>query len=149
MWPVDADYYQQLRAKLKEWARSQDGKANKWTEYLLFAPDLLHLLCKLALDARVPAREKAKLAGAIAYFVSPVDLLPEGILGPAGYLDDVALAAYVLNSIINNTSKEIVQAHWAGEGDVLDVIQHTLQVANEMLGSGLWKKIRRIGGSKT
>lgn len=143
------DFYRQLRARIRKWARSEDSKANKWSEYLLFAPDLFHLLCKLALDKDVPAKEKAKLASAIAYFISPVDLMPEALLGPAGYLDDIALAAFVLNGIINNTSKELVQKHWAGEGDVLSVIQHILGVADEMLGSGLWNKIRGIGSGKT
>jgi uncharacterized membrane protein YkvA (DUF1232 family) len=33
----------------------------------------------------------------IAYIISPLDLLPEGIIGPAGYAEDIALAAYVIN----------------------------------------------------
>lgn len=145
---ANRDFYQQLRVRLKEWARTEDGSTNRWTEYLLFAPDLFHLLCKLALDAEVPVKEKAKLAAAIAYFVSPLDLFPEGVLGPGGYADDVALAAYVLSSLVNNTSAEIVRRHWAGEGDVLAIIQQVLGVADRMLGSGLWKKVRGIGGGQ-
>ncbi|MFE8072574.1 DUF1232 domain-containing protein [Marinobacteraceae bacterium S3BR75-40.1] len=136
------DFYKKLRAKIRKWAESSDGKTNKWAEYIMAAPDLFHLLCKLAIDRDVPAKEKAKLAGAIAYFVSPVDLMPEMLLGPAGLLDDIALAAYVLNGVINRTSPEIVRRHWAGEGDVIELIQHILEVADEMLGSGLVKKLK-------
>jgi len=71
------DFYQQLRADIRTWLETKTGRSSKWSEYLLVAPDLFHLLCKLALDKEVPAGEKAKLAGAIAYFVSPIDLLPE------------------------------------------------------------------------
>lgn len=33
--------------------------------------------------------------------------------------------------------------HWAGDGDVLNVIQQIIEVADEMVGSGLWSKIRK------
>jgi len=138
------DFYQQLRVKIHKWAESKAGKSNKWTEYILIAPDFFHLLCKLALDPEVPGKEKAKLAGAIAYFISPIDLIPEALLGPVGYVDDVALSAYVLNSIVNNTSPEVVQKHWAGESDVLEVIKRVLAVADQMVGSGLWKKVKGL-----
>ena len=74
--------------------------------------------------------------------MAPIDLVPEAIVGPLGYVDDIALAAYVLNSIINNTSEDIVQRHWAGDGDVLTVIQRIIEVADEMVGSGLWRRLR-------
>ena len=140
------DFYQQLRIKIRNWLESKDGRQHKWAEYLMFAPDLFHLLCKLSLDPEVPSKEKAKLAGAIAYFILPVDLIPEALTGPIGYVDDIALAAYVLNRIVNNTSEEVVQKHWAGDGDVLKIIQQILKVADEMVGSGLWRKVKRIVG---
>lgn len=135
------DFYAQLRGKFREWAKTKDGKTNKWAEYLMFAPDLFHLLCKLTIDPAVPASEKVKLAAAIAYFVSPLDLIPEAIVGPVGYVDDIALAAFILNSIINKTDPSVVRKHWAGDGDVLNVISHILKVADEMVGAGLWKKL--------
>lgn len=137
------DFYQSFREKMRGWLATEEGKTNKFGEYLMFAPDLFHLLCKLSLDDEVPVKEKAKLAGAIAYFVSPIDLLPEVITGPLGYLDDIAVAAYVLNGIINNTDKALVQKHWAGDGDVLAVIQQIIKGADEMLGSGLWAKLKK------
>ena len=138
------DFYQLLRVKIKDWLKSEDGSTNKWAEYIMLAPDLFHLLCKLTVDKEVFVSDKAKLAGAIAYFVSPLDIIPEGLLGPAGYVDDIALAAYVLNSIINNTSPEVVRKHWAGEGDVLEVVKSILKYADQMVGSGLWSKIKKM-----
>ena len=138
----DSDFYQNLRNKMKKWLESKAGKSHKYAEYLMFAPDLFHLMCKLSFDKDVPTKEKAKLAFAIAYFVSPIDLVPEAIVGPVGYVDDIALAAYVLNSIINNTNPRIAKKHWAGDGDVLVVIKEILKVADEMVGGGLWKKLK-------
>ena len=142
------DFYQDLRVKIREWLKTKEGMDSKWGEYLMFAPDLFHLLCKLSIDKDVPVKEKAKLAGAIAYFVSPIDLLPEALIGPLGFADDISLAAYVLNSIMNKTDPEIVKKHWAGEEDILVVVKKILKVADEMVGQGLWKKLKRLIDSK-
>jgi len=140
----DGDYYQQLRGKFKTWLQTDEGKNHKWQEYLLAAPDLFHLLCKLSIDKDVAIKDKAKLAGVIAYFVSPIDLIPEAIVGPIGYIDDISLAAYVLNQIVNKTEPEVIQRHWAGEGDVLELTQRILARADEMVGSGLWLKLKNM-----
>ena len=140
----DTGYYQELRIKFKSWIQTKEGRDHKWSEYLLAAPDLFHLLCKLSIDKDVPVKEKAKLAGVIAYFVSPIDLVPEAIVGPIGYIDDISLAAYVLNQIVNNTDPEVIKRHWAGEGDVLELIQRILERADEMIGSGLWAKLKNM-----
>ena len=66
------------------------------------------------------------------------------MIGPAGYIDDIALAAYVLNSILNCVGPEVLEEHWAGDGDVLWNIQEVLRVADELIGSGMWTKIRKL-----
>lgn len=139
-----ADFYQALRAEVRDWLKSEDGSTNKLAEYLMFAPDLFHLLCCLSVDQDVPIVEKVKLVAAIAYFVSPIDLIPGFFLGPVGYLDDIALAAYVLNSLIKSSGPEIVRKHWAGDGDVLEVTKAILEFANRTLGGGFLKKIEQI-----
>src|SRR5262249_25584526 len=87
---------------------------------------------------------------ALAYFISPVDLLPEAFLGPAGYVDDVALAAYALYRLINAGHGEVAKELWAGDGDLLVAIQQVLDVADQALGSGLWERLRNswrsVGG---
>ena len=138
------DFYQRCRTRIRKWVTSEEGKSSRWAEYILAAPDLFHLLCRLSTDKDVPTREKAKLAAAIAYFVSPFDLIPEGIVGPIGYADDIALAAYVLNGIVNRTDADVVRRHWAGDGDVLQSIQFILRAADEMVATGLWRKLKRL-----
>ncbi|MBW3583700.1 MAG: DUF1232 domain-containing protein [Euryarchaeota archaeon] len=141
------DFYQRLRKKVIKWARSKEGRESRWSDYVLVAPDLFHLLCRLALDRDVPMREKAKLAGAIAYFISPIDILPEALVGPIGLLDDIALAAYVLNSIITATDPKTVQRHWAGDQDILVLVKGILDRADEMIGRGVIDKLARLTGS--
>ncbi len=139
----EMDFYRKLRVKIEDWINSETGQKHKYADYILLVPDFFYLLVKLAMDKEVSLDDKAKLALAIAYFISPIDLMPEAILGPIGYLDDLAVAAWVLNGIINHTSADVVQKHWAGDGDVLQLIKGVLAKADEMIGSGLWGKIKK------
>jgi len=140
------DFYQKLRADIKKWLDEKKTTDNRWAEYILLAPDFFHLLTKLTLDPDVPASKKVKLAGIIAYFISPLDFLPEILLGPIGYLDDIALTAYVLNDILNEVDPKIIQRNWAGDRDILPLIKTIIANANNMVGSGIWKKIKRTFG---
>ena len=142
------DFYQYLRQRIQNWAKKRTTDKDAWIDYLLFAPDLFHLLCKMLIDRRVESSDKAKLLVAVTYFISPLDLMPELFLGPIGFVDDIALAAYVLNDLLNKNYQDIIQEHWAGSDDVLDVIKRIIDAADEMLGSGLWKKIRRYMSNK-
>ncbi len=141
---MDHDFYQKMRSDIRSWLQTKTGKSSKWSEYLLLAPDLFHLLAKLALDKDVPTGEKAKIAGALAYFISPIDLIPEAILGPVGYLDDVALAAFVINSVMKNCDHAIIIRNWAGEQDVLELVQQIVDVGADMLGNKIWDKLKRM-----
>lgn len=137
------DFYHKLRKDVKKWAEEKVGSQNKWLEYVLVAPDLFHLLTKLVVDKEVPAGKKIKLAAAITYFISPIDLLPEMFLGPIGYLDDVALVALILNELINSVDPKVIRKHWAGEQDILSLVKTIIANADSMLGAGLWQKLKK------
>jgi len=134
------DFYQKLRIKIANYIEKRDFEHG---DILLLAPDFFHLLVKLSLDPRVETAKKIKLGFAITYFFSPIDLLPEAFLGPIGYLDDIALAAYILNDYVNSADSELLYEHWAGQTDVLASIQNVLTMANKFLGEGLWEKLKR------
>lgn len=140
----ETDFYENLRSVFTRWSNSEEGKSYKWKQHLLFSPDLFLLLCKLSINKDIPAEERAKIAGAIAYFVAPIDLIPEALVGPAGYRDDIALAAYVLDSIEQKTNPEILRKYWKGNEDVLGVIRLILDSAEEMVGSDLWVKLKKV-----
>ncbi len=141
--PSQQGFYKKLRSNVKIWINKNLDTENKWSDYVLAAPDLFHLLCKLSVDKDVPSKKKIKLIAGIAYFISPIDLLPEAFLGPIGYLDDIAVSAYILNDLVNDVDPQIVRKHWAGEKDILDLIKTILANADKMIGGILWKKIRK------
>lgn len=47
---------------------------------------------------KVPWKSLVLAAGALAYFVMPVDLIPDALLGP-GFLDDAAVIAFVVRAL--------------------------------------------------
>ena len=134
-------YYRRLRRTVRIWAGGEQSQANRYADYILASPDLFMLLVRLTQDDRVSRAHKSKMAGAVAYFINPLDLVPEIILGPAGLIDDVALAAYVLHDLLNNTDPAVVREHWEGDADILDLIQQILETADTMVGGPIWRRI--------
>lgn len=138
-----SDIYQKQRKKLRE-KLSSLGPQFKYADLVLVAPDLLHLIGRLTIDPRVRPAQKAKLAATLAYFVFPLNLVPTALVGPLGYIDDLALAAYVLNGMLNSDEAPLVREHWAGDKDILKVVQSVLEVADSAIGSGLWRRIKGV-----
>lgn len=62
-----------------------------------FADDLVAAYY-CAVDARTPARVKAVLMGAVAYFVLPADLIPD-VLVAVGFSDDATVLATALGVV--------------------------------------------------
>lgn len=143
MTPLQADFYQSFRKRIRTWlVRASPGA--KYAETLLLAPDLFHLLCRLSVDKRVAPLQKAKLLATIAYFVVPIGVVPEALVGPIGYIDDVALAAYVLHGMMNSGDRDIVLEHWAGDKDLLSAIQGVLEIVDSAIASGLWRRLKGV-----
>ena len=87
-------------------------------ELATLLPHLVGLFRGLFRDPRVPRRTKVWLAVGLAWFVSPIDLVPEfvPVLGP---LDDAVVAALVLRHVLRVAGPEVVGDHWRGSPSTL------------------------------
>ena len=139
--PKEQKFYQRLRRTVKVWAGGDQSRANQYADLILTGPDLFILVTRLSRDVRVSRTDRMKLAGAAAYFVNPLDFLPELLLGPAGLADDIALSALVLHDVLENTDPAIVREHWEGDIDVLELVRQILAVADTMLGGRIWRRL--------
>jgi uncharacterized membrane protein YkvA (DUF1232 family) len=139
--PRNMQYYQKLRRTVRIWAGGEQSRANQFADFILASPDLFVLLLRLSQDSRVSQRDKARLAGAVAYFVNPLDLVPELILGPPGLVDDIAMAAYVLHTVLETTDPSVVREHWEGGADILELIRQILAAADTMVGGPAWRRL--------
>lgn len=71
------------------------------------------LVWRLLADSRVSFATKMLLPGALAYFVSPIDAIPD-ILVPffgVGYLDDLAIIVIAIRLFIAMAPKNVVAEH--------------------------------------
>ncbi|WP_456958302.1 YkvA family protein [Lysinibacillus sp. TE18511] len=126
------DFYKKLRAKLVSYLTSKSGKKSKFTQYLMFVPDLFHLLVKTLTDPKIDKKSRALIGASIAYFVMPVDFLPEGLLGFGGYLDDLVIATFVVNTVMNKLGPDVIEKHWTGDDKLLNVLQKIAEVSDEV-----------------
>ena len=97
------------------------GRRSQARQLATLIPNLLVLFKGLLQDPRVSRRNKAWLWFAVAWLVSPVDLIPEFIpfLGP---LDDAVVAALVLRHVLRKTDRSVLTVHWRGDPATLDAI---------------------------
>ena len=138
-----ANFYDFLRSKVKTISKSIGGKYGEDIgRYALLLPDFFVLLTRLGFDDRVDAAMKRRLGLVVLYLVSPIDLFPELIFGPVAFVDDLVLAAYSLNLLLNTIDPKIVKDNWPGEGDVLETIRDIARKADSILGKGLWTKVK-------
>lgn len=108
-------------------------------EYALLAPRLVKLIWRLARDPRVPARSKAILFVIVGYLASPIDVIPDFIPG-LGQLDDLVVAAFALDQILNRVPANVVREHWDGDDDILEVVQHILDISTAFIPAWLKKR---------
>jgi uncharacterized membrane protein YkvA (DUF1232 family) len=142
-------FYDRLREKILETIEKRSGRRGaKLTEdtvrALLLVPDVFILLARLALDKEVPGSARAMIGGAIAYFILPIDLLPEAFLGPAGYLDYLVLATAVLAQAFGGDLEPYARKHWSGSEDLRVVLQDVTSTAQSLLGKNLYDRLRRL-----
>ena len=131
-------FYLRLRRRVEDWSRRHMNDAA--AELVLCVPDFFYLLMKLMGDAEVPRRCKAQCAAALAYFVSPIDVIPD-VLGGLGWLDDLYVALLVVNSLLTSVDGEVLERYWLGDGDLILKARELIARLDEKLGSGA---IRRI-----
>jgi len=77
-------------------------------------PNFLRLLYGLITDSRVNSVDKLVVAGAIAYILLPIDVIPD-FVPFLGEVDDVFLLILALQRLIANAGRAIVQAYWPGD----------------------------------
>ena len=106
---------------------------------IMLIPNFLKLLGRLFKDSRVPMAEKAMVVGAIAYVISPRDLLPD-VIPIIGQVDDLYLIGLVVLRLLARTDDAVLQEHWDGRGDLVSIVNKIVRAAQYILP----KRMQRI-----
>ena len=130
------------RAAGRDPARSgpRRGAKRTVTHYIAQLPRYVRLLGGLIVDRRVSIWDKLLVAGAIAYIVSPVDLIPD-FIPFIGEVDDVYLLILALQRLMANAGRRVLLDHWTG--DAKDLGELNLQQALSAAAFFLPRALRR------
>ena len=90
-------------------------------------PAIVRTITGLAVDPVLPRAAKIALAAAVLYLVSPVDLVPD-FIPVLGYLDDLLIAAIIVDGMLNFVNRGLVLKYWPGSPESLERIARSARV---------------------
>jgi uncharacterized membrane protein YkvA (DUF1232 family) len=142
--PEHQGYYQKLRERVRSFT---EQKAPRWAQplvpWVLAVPDFFVLMVRLARDERVPTGLKVVVGAVIAYFIMPVDLIPDP-LPIVGEIDDVAVALFALEQISKKVPMNVAQELWPGEGKLSDIVEAGTDLFRRALPSRMLTSIQKV-----
>ena len=109
-------------------------------------PNFLRLLYGLITDSRVNAVDKLVVAGAIAYILLPVDIIPD-FIPFLGEVDDVFLLILALQRLISNAGRSVLHDYWVGDpAELTDLnLEKILAACAFFLPRRMRRRLRTIG----
>ncbi|MBN4065793.1 DUF1232 domain-containing protein [Candidatus Amoebophilus asiaticus] len=120
------NYYDFLKEELNNFQGDFD-------KFILNIPDFFQLLCDLLEEENINREDRQKINSALAYFVTPNDILPEEIFGPIGYVDDVFVCVTVLNEMREKYGLPKLEKLWGGDEDLNSVLKASYKRSYEIL----------------
>lgn len=133
------DFYKKMRLKVDKFI--ENHPKSKYLNYVIAAPDFFYLFCRLMGDTRIPMKQKITVGTVIVYFITPLDILPEGLFPGVGLADDVFLAVFTLNELMNSVDPKIIRELWPGDENVINLIKQLLDGADSVFGRRMIGKI--------
>lgn len=116
--------------------------------YIRQLPQYVRLLGGLITDNRVSMTDKLLVAGAVAYIVMPIDLIPD-FIPFFGEIDDVYILILALQRLISNAGRGVLLEHWTGEpSDLADInLKGAIAAAAFFLPKRIRRRLKVIGRS--
>ena len=122
------------------------GYEGEFSQLIAQAPALYRMMTRLLDDRALPKSMSPLVIAAIAYFILPEDIIPEGKYGPIGYVDDIYLCAFVANEVMKNSSTpDILARNWDGSVPVATLVKEILDCEKELIGDKKDRIMQYIG----
>jgi Uncharacterized conserved protein len=96
------DKYQKNYSDGEFWHKMRKVGRKAGLKLIYFALLLYYVLRNPA----TPSGDRAKIVGALGYFILPIDLIPD-FIPVAGYTDDLAALTWALYSVARNLTPEV------------------------------------------
>jgi len=122
------------------------GYEGEFSQLIRQAPALYRMMTRLLDDCALPKEMSPLVIAAIAYFILPEDIIPEEKYGPAGYVDDIYLCAFVANEVMRKSSSpDILARNWDGQVPVVALVREILDREKELIGDKKDRIMQYIG----
>lgn len=123
--------YQDYQEIIKNYLDSYHGEYNKIIDY---SPVLLKLLTDILNEKVLSSEHRLKICAALGYFLAPLDVIPESIYGPDGFIDDIFVCCYVLRGITNEFGFDFVESLWESDEEFETVLENCYTQSETILG---------------
>ena len=120
------DFYDVLSDNLESYQ-------GEYASFIDHGPLLFKLLTDVLDSENINADLRLEISAAIAYYVVPMDVIPEQVYGPYGYIDDIFITVYVIKKIADNFGYEFLEKQWNGEGNLEHVVNECYERSMEVL----------------
>ena len=120
------DFYDVLSDNLESYQ-------GEYASFIDHGPYLFKLLTEVLNDAKVNQDLRLEISAAIAYYVVPMDVIPEQVYGPYGYIDDIFITVYVIKKIEDILGYEFLEYYWEGTGELETVVNECYDRSREVL----------------
>jgi uncharacterized membrane protein YkvA (DUF1232 family) len=131
------DLYSCIREKV---SNKIPNKYKSLSEYILMIPDIVVLFGRLMNDKRVDKKTKLLIGGAIAYLISPINLVFESI-PIIGEIDDISIIFFVLEKTVQDVPSNIISENWQGKNDILLKSKEGIRLIISIIGKNNIKHI--------
>lgn len=115
------------------------------TDAVMMMPNIIRLVSRLIRDPRVPRRAKISLGLALAYVISPIDIIPE-VIPVVGWADDVIIVMFAIDSLIERAGSDVVEEHWDGPGDLLSLVRDVVGLSRNFVPKRVSQILDRLNG---
>jgi uncharacterized membrane protein YkvA (DUF1232 family) len=134
------DFISRIRKQLNNYRGLTDA-------YIMNLPDFVRLLSDMLGNRKLDSEDRRDICTALGYFIAPLDLIPEAVYGPEGYVDDIYLCCYVISKLAGKHGYELLDQVWEGEEDLEPACGYVLEKAGaELERKGLREKVREYVG---
>jgi len=140
-------FYEKLREKFAI-QKVSSSDPNNVTDYMFIVPDIFVLVSRLAIEKRLKMTTKAFMAAVVAYFLLPIDIIPD-FIPIIGFLDDLLIAVYALDRILSEVDPKIIQDNWSGETDMLKMVKKIISATQKNVSLKIIKKIKNFINKNT
>lgn len=116
------------------------NKALNIKDYIFIIPDIVALIYRLLKDKRVPVKTKLVIAAAVSYITFPIDLIPNKIPF-VGTIDEIGMAFFAINKIINDVDMKVILENWEGKNDIIFVMKNLVEYVTNFTGAKNVEKV--------